>query len=338
MKSCKLKAVIALLIFIQYSCAVKVEPNKPFAGPYPDSLEMLFKQNKLLASELCKLPELQDGISESEEKDLSRFLNVYNMYKEEFEFAFNSMYSTGLPESRKFCTPLQSFFWLIKDNSFDDFKLLLENYDLKSLLDLAWKFDVFENLFSKIQIETIIDETENDEIKKEYKNTYQEFGVEKVEKHILYDFKRKPSWFSSKAKKILKSAIKAKDQKWNDFDKVTDRLNSPELISHYERRQIGYVYWHTITGYSVDNGLKLYANYVFRFKKGDCLYISGFTVYCLRKAGYKSYIWRCPTPNGQFQWHAVAVYDDNGSKMIIDNGKPDPFKVGILPYEVYNRD
>jgi len=269
---------------------------------------MFFDENRLLAVELCKLPELKDGISKSEEKALSRFLNIYNKHKKEFDFAFNAMYSTGLPEIRKFCTPLQALYWLVEENKFKDFKALLENYELKKLLDLSWKFNVFDHLLSQHQIEIIIDETRNEKMKVQYKNTYQEFGIDKVEKHILYDFKRKPSWFSSKARNIMKSAIQVRGHKWDNFEKVTDRLNSPEIISHYALRQIGYVYWHTILGYSEEDSSKSYASYVFRYKKGDCLYISGFTVYCLKKAGYKSYIWRISTPRGQSSWHAVAVY------------------------------
>jgi hypothetical protein len=70
--------IFCLFVIIFYACAVKTQPNRPFMGPYPDSLTDLFDKNRLLATELCKLPEIQDGISDRENNSLKRLRNIYN--------------------------------------------------------------------------------------------------------------------------------------------------------------------------------------------------------------------------------------------------------------------
>jgi hypothetical protein len=40
------------------------KPNDPFEGRYPDKFNQLNYENPLLAKEIGKLPELQDGISD----------------------------------------------------------------------------------------------------------------------------------------------------------------------------------------------------------------------------------------------------------------------------------
>ena len=330
------KTVFCFILLILIGCISNTEPNKPISGPHPAPLEILLSQNKLLGTELTKLPELQDGVSESEIETLNRLLLIYRENKDNFDSVFEKMYETGLPGVRKYCTPLQALFWLVQKNQFHEFDSLLQNYSLNRLFNLAWEFNVSDTLLDDEQIETIIRGTKNKQIKKGYITTYSTAGAKKVSKHILYDFERKPSWFSSKAKRVLKSAIKGKNKNWDDFDTVIDRLNSPEIISYYGIRQLGYVNWNTILGYREDHPVRSYAYHVFRTKTGDCVYISGFTIHCLQKAGFKSHFWRWPTPGGTYPWHMVAVYYDDGKKMIIDNGRPNPHKTGIVPFETFS--
>ena len=46
-------------------CATPTKPNLPYSGPIPQ-LDKIVQRNFLLATELRKLPELQDGLSYSE--------------------------------------------------------------------------------------------------------------------------------------------------------------------------------------------------------------------------------------------------------------------------------
>lgn len=211
---------------------------------------------------------------------------------------------------------------------------MFENYTIDKLLNLSWNFQK-ENLLSPKQIETIVEETKNLKIKTEYLDAYRNRGASKVEKYLLYDFNRKPFWFTWKARKILKEAHRLNFEKWLEFDVVIDRLNAPKIISHYGIRRLQYQLWSEIPG-AVPDQTDIY--YVFRTKKGDCEYISAFTVHCLKKAGYDAYLWRRPTPHSKCGWHAVAVYSDNGKKMVIDNGFTNPFKIGIVPYSVFKEE
>jgi len=104
-------AVIAYLS----GCATTI-PNIPFAGPYPQCFNELSAKNPLLANELAKLPESQDGISNDENKALGKLVTLYNKNQGAFDKAFQEMYQIGKPEVRKYCSPLQAFYWLIEDD------------------------------------------------------------------------------------------------------------------------------------------------------------------------------------------------------------------------------
>jgi len=80
--------------------------------------------------------------------------------------------------------------------------------------------------------------------------------------------------FSQKSKKLLKGS------QWSDFDKVTDRLNAPELIDYYEKKLFKYKIGDFASKYASGN-----LNHVFRYHEGNCSQVTAFTVYCLRKAG-----------------------------------------------------
>ena len=325
---------ISLLISLFCGCATTTKPNTPLSGPYPYPLKELAVKNPLLAKELCRLPEIQDGISNGEKAALERLLETYTTHRESFNAVFHEMYLTGKPEIRKYCAPLQALLWVIQQNRYNDFKGLFENYSIEKLLDLSWDFKK-EDLLTTKQIETVIQETKNAKIKADYLDTYKHYGASKVEKYLFFDFERKPSWFTFTAGKILKEAQRLKFEKWNDFNEVTERLNSPELIDYYEKRRIHYQLWSTIPGAAPNRLPDI--RYVFKNSKGDCVYVSAFTVYCLKKAGYDAHIWYMPTPHGKNPWHAVTVYYDNGKKMVMDNGRPNPYKIGIVPYSVFER-
>ena len=53
-----------LLMSIVGGCSTlgPTQPNVPFQGPYPKSFKSIQEKNSLLAIEIGKLPEIQDGI------------------------------------------------------------------------------------------------------------------------------------------------------------------------------------------------------------------------------------------------------------------------------------
>lgn len=113
-------------------------PNRAYAGPYLEKFEVIKKNNPLLATELGKLPEIQHGISKADQVAMNQIVDLYIQDPLVFDRAFKRMYKVGLPEIRKYCAPLQALFWLSQDGKLASTKNPLQNYTLKSLLDLAW--------------------------------------------------------------------------------------------------------------------------------------------------------------------------------------------------------
>ncbi len=121
-----------------FSCTITpTKPHIPYSGPNPE-LVRLARDNNLLASELRKLPELLDGINPTERGALKRLMNLYYDAPEVFDSVFGKMYCEGLPHVRKYCTPLQSLFWLVVDGKMDFAAESIEKYELKWLLFYAW--------------------------------------------------------------------------------------------------------------------------------------------------------------------------------------------------------
>jgi len=130
-------------------------------------------------------------------------------------------------------------------------------------------------------------------------------------------------------KELLDQAWDFSEQdRWEDFNMVTERLNSPELVNYYERRRFIYSTGH---GRNVN---------VFKRNTGSCTPTTVFTVYCLQKGGYKASKINVQKLNVQqpshCYGHVVSLFEVNGSKYILDNGRPDKFlRRGIIPLEEY---
>ena len=52
------------------------KPNTPYPGPYPSGFNELAQKNSLLAHELSKLPEFQDGISDTEASAVEKIVKL----------------------------------------------------------------------------------------------------------------------------------------------------------------------------------------------------------------------------------------------------------------------
>ena len=131
---------------------------------------------------------------------------------------------------------------------------------------------------------------------------------------------------------IEKKKIVERDKiRWDDFNTVVERLNSPELIDYYERRRFKY---HYARGYGEDYSDVVY---VFKYNKGHCAQITAFTKYVLQKAGYKAYkliIYHPAYASPRGNHHRVCLFKVNGRKYIMDNGRTRQF--GIIPYDEYD--
>jgi hypothetical protein len=131
---------LIILPFFFVGCASlgKTKPNEPYKGPYPTSFNEIKLKNPLLAIEIGKLPEILDGISPSEAAALEEIVDLYNKAPEDFDKAFTEMFQTGLPNVRKYCTPLQALFWLAEDGEVKELAVQIRDYDLRDLLYTAW--------------------------------------------------------------------------------------------------------------------------------------------------------------------------------------------------------
>ena len=305
------------LILILLGCA-STKPNIPYAGPYPLCFNVISTKNPILAKELGKLPEIQDGISANDAVVLEKIAKLYNTDPNSFEKVFEQIYQIGLSEVRKYCSPLQAFFWMIEDGELEAAKDILKDYSLKKLLSSAWDFQLKPFPFSNEQISVIIENTKDIGVQKLYFQNKND--KEYLQYLITRNYKDRPEIFKRQAQKIIRKVeSKNEDIKWNDFNTVVERLNAPELVDYYERMKFFYVDWRKLPTHPVS------PYYVFKNNKGECISITRFAIYCLRKAGYNAWEYRTKKiiigPGGS---HAFCIFENNGKKYVMDNGMPNP--------------
>lgn len=115
------------------------KPNESFHDSYTDSLKEIKESNALLAKEIGKLPDIHDGISSDEMMALKRLDRIYNENPIHFDEYFDKMYQIGLPEVRKYCSPLQALFWLLQKDSELAYQRIKEK-EINWLLQSAWVY------------------------------------------------------------------------------------------------------------------------------------------------------------------------------------------------------
>ena len=152
----------------------RTKPNL-VSSSYP-GYQHIAKKNPLLADEIGKLPEILDGVSVSEAAALEDLVTLYESDTHTFDTAFKEMYQVGLPDVRKYCSPLQALFWMAEDGKLSKGDTLLANYSLdldkdyvlRKLLDTAWEFKEKRLALSEQQAKKIIESILDEERRKEY--------------------------------------------------------------------------------------------------------------------------------------------------------------------------
>ena len=78
--------------------------------------------------------------------------------------------------------------------------------------------------------------------------------------------------------------------------------------------------------------------YLFRNNEGTCRDFAAFSVYCLRKGGYKAKIHLVENPDKRPGTHKVCLFEGkDGREYIMDNGRSDKLRrFGIVPAQKYN--
>lgn len=277
-----------LVIFVAFltGCASfgPTKPNPVYEGPCPPKFSQLAEKNSLLFREFGKLPELQDGISDSEAEVLEQLCDLYNEAPERFDAAFEQMYVIGKPEVRKFCTPLQALFWFAKKDIEETRKQLEEGFHLESLLAASWWFQEEPTLpLSEQEAKKVINSIKSDELKKEYYPFLDR--IEVLNNLILLDYRKNPDIFSREARKIISSSQTEKEElKWEDPKKVIDRLNSPELFKYWFLYNFKYDWDKAHKGHKWAQS----AERSITTKEGLCHDAAYLACVCLKRAGYKA--------------------------------------------------
>ena len=297
--------IIGVFISFSVGCATPTKPNVPYSVPV-SALDEMAKKNPLFVPELRKLPELQDGISKVERRSINSLVKLIDDSPGPFGSAFDKMYKVGLPDVRKYCSPLQAFFWLVEDGKLERCKEILNTYSLNNLLNNAWNLQ--ETIYlSMEQLKVIIESLPQKE-----QGIYGSLRQRDIDSCITLSlFKHSPEVFSEESKKIIKDAIGRSKYhlRWGVYEAVVERLNAPELINYYEQASFSYV---------SHGGCPGHAKYIFKSKRGCCSCYTAFSVQCLLKAGYEAKAIKVVSPTNK-SYHEVCEYEENGMEYIMDN-------------------
>jgi hypothetical protein len=192
----------------------------------------------------------------------------------------------GIPEVRKYCSPLQALFWLAEDNELGEYDKLISEYSLRRLLGKAWKFDPLAyRLISDEQIRSVVDGIEDEALKKQYLYDLQHnYTSSQLQKSLVSDYeisqRNHKQIFSKKSARIIEENLlnPRGSHRWENYKRTIDRLNSPELFDMYINRNIYYKF--TIPAYNRPPRTIIKSGY------GDCDDLANFGRIVLSRAGY----------------------------------------------------
>ncbi len=301
--------LISILVFL-FGCAA-TGPIRPYAGPYPESYQYLSQLNPSLATEFGRLPELQDGINDPEKSALEQLILIYKTHPMDFDRTFDQMNKVGLPDSRKYCSPLQALFWLALAGETEQIISLIQNYSLGRLLSIAWNFN--PPTLSDGEITEVIQSISDKSSREQFLSDRQMFTNEQIQHFLLIEYRTNKAAFSKKPSRLLETASR-KNHYWSDFNTVVDRLNAPELVNYYEQAEIVWVDWRTLPKWPVSPW------YVFKKGQGDCTAIADFTALCLTRAGYRAYEYKVAPTRPVDNHHSICIFYVDGIKYVMDNG------------------
>ncbi|NQV00472.1 MAG: hypothetical protein HQ538_07065 [Parcubacteria group bacterium] len=303
------RRILLIVVALAFAgCATPTKPNIPYSGPI-QGLDKIAQRNHLLATELRKLPEIQDGVSAEERDALEKIVELYDRFPDKFDEAFEQMYQVGMPDVRKYCSPLQALFWLVEDGNTSLCNQVINEYDLRTLIIGGWTTEESIGVHSKIEEADKLEEMCIDQALKE------EIFPYVLPEEVINEAIKYPEKFGMKEYKglgLIDEQLKNHEKKWGDFDTVVDRLNAPELIDYYEKNNFTYDYYISGRNHMPDSSPKL----VFKRKSGNCDAYSTFTTYCLKRSGYKAGVeWLMAGDGGHF----TSLFKSENKIYILDN-------------------
>ena len=232
-----LKISFVMILFLTAAGCVTVgmtKPNEPYHGPHTESLNAMADKNPLLSKKLGKLPEIQDGISPEEKVALEELVRLYNLSPDAFDRAFEQMYRVGLPEVRKYCSPLQALFWLAEDGKHDQLSRIVGNYSLETLINEAWDYSASrEKWVSHLpeqEIQGVISR-----LSEKDGELFDGVRPEVLNYFLLYYYNENPQIYTKEDRDLIEASMESNIDylRWKTFSAVADRLNAPELVAYY---------------------------------------------------------------------------------------------------------
>ena len=235
-----------------------------------------------------------------------------------FDKFFKEIYQVGIPGVRKYCSPLQAFFWLIKDNKIDELNSIIVEHSLDKLLYSSWDFNeeisIVDLDLTEKQVKEIIASIDKEII------WYAKFQKNPKDIIILC-YNKNQNAIPLKYRGIIENDNYFKKaqiyfdrdiKRWTGYEIIIERLNSPELLNFYLKINIHY--YHKIPCYHRD------PRTVIKEKYGDCDDLAYFGKVILSKAGYD--VFGRIVGNIRSEFHiGLGVRLDDGSYLLAVNFK-----------------
>ena len=267
-------------------------------------LAEIASKNMRVALELGKLPEFQDVVSCQEKDGLFQLSKLYCEDSLNFDMAFTKMCQVGLEDVRKYNTPLQALFWLVKDEKLNEAKDIIKYFNLKRLFDYAWLLEHTKHIkrwkWRSKEASKLLESCLDDEIKRKIEEFYNK-NKGSTDYIILLAMKH-PEAFEYKFKPF-NAKLKMHENRWKDFSTVVDRLNSPGLVFYYIKNNFSY-----------EQGEYGTPKKTLKMKAGNSKAIAELGQFLLKKAGYKTFIRTVKTLN------SFCSFEHTGSGIIVSDG------------------
>ena len=318
--------VLTAVLFAAPGCIAAVRspiPKEPYIGELPTGYTRVAKNIPHLIEETRQLPMIRDGLSAGDAEILNDLVGLIAEDSQNFSEAFREMYHVGIPGKRDHNTPLETLCFMLEDGKDKDARKVLENYSLDKLLARGWFKE--RDLLSQNDAERIVGHIADPKKRESYMQLFQRVDNAQFIGYVKEDAKR--GLFDDGVKAVIDEIGSRKQTyRWNDFDIVVNRLNAPELVHHWLRRNFKYEYY---------VGDRRTNRAFFSDKKGNCVDYSQFAAMCLRNAGYRSGTLRVYEPPDN---HRVTYVWKNDKLLILDRNYDQirgPFKnYQSAPYKI----
>lgn len=288
----------------KYLPSRKMTQNKYFLS-IQSMLAKLAHENRLLSSELGKLPEFQKNVSLSDVNALINLLSLYKKNRFKFNQAFKVMYQTGHPEIRRFNAPLQALYWLIRDNKTYEAEVLINDYHLEDLLVQAWvlthNIHLHKWQWRRTEAAKLYKSCNNQEILQKIREFYAK--NKGVTDYIIALAQRHSECFGYSYKPFDEALAKHRIR-WNELDMVADRVNSPELVHFY-----------IMTEFTFEPGEYAGPIKTFHGKSGNSAAVARLGSFLLKRAGYKTFKRKVRIND------SLCATEHTGAGIVLDGGR-----------------